>query len=214
MHVSQLNTIQGNARLSVNSEMGNFNGTIQVKAHLPDSLYAKVEGPFGVDVALMRLYSEELLFYSPFLHMAYTGSLKDSVAGLLPFDMNTSDFLLQSLGLLNIPSHRIQDIALLYSQNDHYVISFENGERIWVHPKGPVITRWEKRDDQGTLIWTWEGKQFKKSSGVRLPQTIHITVEDPKQRVTVYYTKRYTNRNLKSGWSTFKLPEGVEPIAL
>jgi len=213
-HGSHLNTLQGNARLSVNSELGNFSGTFHVKAHLPDSLYAKVEGPFGVDVALMRVHANDLLFYSPFLHLAYTGSLHDSIRGVLPFQMDMGDFLFNALGLLMIPADRLDDVSLLYSIDGHYVVNLKNGERIWIHPKGPVITRWEKTDEQGNLIWTWEGKQFKRTGGVRLPQTIQITVEEPRQRLTVYYTQRHTNRNLKPGWSRFKLPEGVKTIAL
>ncbi|MBN2105422.1 DUF4292 domain-containing protein [bacterium] len=213
-HVSRLNTIQGNAKINVNSEIGNFYGTLELKAHLPDSLYAKVEGPFGVDMALIRFYAEDMLFYSPFLHIAYTGNINDGMAGILPFEMNTGDFLLYTLGLLEIPSYQMQEITLLYSQDDQYVMHFRNGERVWVHPKGPVITRWEKIDSLGHVKWTWEGRRFRATGGVQLPQTIHMTIEDPKQKVTVYYTRRHANRNLKSGWSRFRVPEGVRPIAL
>jgi len=213
-HIARLNTLQGNAKISVNSEMGNFYGTLQVKARLPDSLYAKVEGPFGVDLALMHIHAEDLLFYSPYLHMAYTGSLNDSLSGLMPFDINTSDFLVQTLGLMTVPSYRMQEVDLLYSRERQYIMHFKNGERVWVHPKGPVITRWEKFDRQKHLVWTWEGRQFKTFGGVRLPQTIQINIENPKQKVTVFYKKRYANRHLKSGWSQFIVPEGVKPIVL
>ncbi|MBN1780443.1 hypothetical protein JW948_04905 [bacterium] len=213
-HTDKLSTIQGHAQLLVNSEMGNFYGTLEVKAHLPDSMLAKVEGPFGVDMALMRLCSEDVLFYSPYLHLAFEGSLRDTLRDFLPFHMNTADFLLQALGLMKMNAEHLKDMSLFYTKDGQYVYGFQNGERIWVHPKGPVITRWEKKDETGKPIWTWEGSRFKKSGGIRMPQTIQITTEEPRQKVTVYYTKRKTNQELNTGWCTLKIPESVNPLPL
>jgi outer membrane lipoprotein-sorting protein len=211
-HTSRLSTVQGNAQITVNSEGGNFQGALEVNAHLPDSLFAKIEGPFGVDMALIQLYSDNLLFYSPFMNMAFSGSVNDSASAFLPFKPGTRDLLLYTLGLLKIPPERVNDIISFYSRDGQYVFHFQDGERVWIHPKGPVITRWEKTDEEGKVAWIWEGKQFKKTGGVRLPQMIRITTENPKQKVVVFYTKRRANRNLKAGWSQLKLPEGVKPV--
>jgi hypothetical protein len=212
-HGRKLRTLQGSAHLTINSESGNFQGTLQIKARLPDSLFIKVEGPFGVDVAYLRLCGQELLFYNPMMKLAYTGSLDEKI-DLMPVQINTGDFLLQTLGLLLIPESRIGDIRSLISRSGHYEIYFNNGERVSVLPKGPVVSRWEKRNTNGNLDWTWEGNNFRKSAGVQLPRLIRVHVEHPKQFITVYYTKRKTNKHLKPGWSDLKLPEGVNPIAL
>ena len=212
-HGRKLRTLQGSAHLTINSESGNFQGTLQIKARLPDSLLIKVEGPFGVDIAYLRLCGQELLFYNPMMKLAYTGSLDEKI-DLMPVQINTGDFLLQTLGLLLIPESRIGDIRSLISRSGHYEIYFNNGERVSVLPKGPVVSRWEKRNTNGNLDWTWEGNNYRKSAGVQLPRLIRVHVEHPKQFITVYYIKRKTNKHLKPGWSDLKLPEGVNPIAL
>ena len=212
-HGRRLRTIQGNAHLTINSESGNFQGSLQIQARLPDSLFVKVEGPFGVDVAYLHLFGRELLFYSPMLQQAYRGTLGEKI-DLLPVQISTGDFLLQTLGLLLVPETRIEDIRSCVARSGHYEIYFYNGERVFVLPEGPVVSRWEKRNEDGNLDWTWEGRNFRKSGGVWLPRLIQIHVEDPRQFITIYYTKRKTNKHLKSGWSEFKLPEGVKPIAL
>ena len=91
---------------------------------------------------------------------------------------------------------------------------FQNGEKVWVDPQGPVVTRWEKKDQNGDLFLLWEGRDFKKRSGIRVPFMIRMMNNQPKQRVTLFFQSVKANRPLKNGWCEVKIPEGVETIDL
>jgi hypothetical protein len=197
----------------VNSEMGNFQGGLVLKAHMPDSLYARVEGPFGVDVAALQLVADSLTLYNPFMQTVYKGSLNDQSFAAAPIPLQADD-MVYALGLIVISEKRSEDISLMTEKDGQYTLYFKDHEKIRIHPRGPVVTQWIKTDDQGNDLWSWSGLNFKKSGGVRLPGTIRIQTENPKQRVSVHYLKFQVNKHLKSGWSRLKLPEGVSRIAL
>jgi hypothetical protein len=78
-----------------------------------------------------------------------------------------------------------------------------------VRPDGPVISKWEKHDDGGKVIWSWEASRFQKKSGVRLPLVVRLRTYEPNQQLTIFYESIKTNRKLKPGWSHIRMPEDV-----
>ncbi len=215
-HASRLQTFQGRGRLSVNSAQGAFQGSIKISVKMPDSLWMKVEGPLGVDIATGRFAADHVVLYSPWENTVYEGtfqSMRDHA--LLPVDMGFSNMALSILGLL-IPDYwTVDDSSLSVSSDSRkYIVDLGYGEYIWVEPRGPVISRWEKKDNGGETLWVWEAKEFRKRKGIRLPQIIRMTTYQPRQRVTLVYESIKTNRPMRDGWCRMKIPEGVETIEL
>jgi hypothetical protein len=208
-HASQLRTFQGRARVTVVSSEGSFGGLMRVAAKPPDSLWLKLEGPLGIDIGTARFSGKDVLFYNPWDNVAYEGSVqKMRRAQILPLIMNHSGLV---LGLL-VPM--LDSLQNLSTDGKRYVLGFGNGELIWAEPKGPVVTKWERRDFNGEIQWMWEGERFQSKKGIRLPRIIRVTGYNPKQRITLFYENIKANRPLKRGWCKIKIPEGVEYIEL
>ena len=214
-HASRLRTFDGRGMLTMVSSEGGFTGAMSVSVKLPDSLFIKVEGPLGIDVMKGRFAGGRVLLYYPRENVAYEGSAQAmQESGLLPLYMDYSDIILGVLGLLVPDEAGLNSLNSYSTERRKYVFRFENGEDVWVEPKGPVVTRWEKKDGNGEKLWIWEGKNYKKRGGIRLPKRIQITSYQPKEGVYLFYETVKTNRPMKNGWCTLRIPKGVEIVAL
>jgi len=214
-HASRLRTFSGQGRVMVVSSEGGFRGSIIVSFKMPDSLYMKVEGPLGMDVMTSLIASEQVLLYYPRENLAYSGSIEQMwERELLPLDMGSSVMALGILGLLILDEAKSDSLISYSSDSNKYMLYFEDGEDVWVEPKGPVVTRWEKRDGHGAILWTWEGSKFKVNKDIRLPRIIRMTSYQPKQRVTFFFETIRTNQPLKDGWCNVRIPDGVEYVEL
>ena len=210
-HASQLQTFIGRGILLTVSSEGGFRGSMRVFVKMPDSLFIHVEGPLGMDVMKGWFAAGWVSLYYPRENILYEGSVRAMQEnGLLPLYMDFRNVVMGVVGLL-VPDGAGLDSLLDFSSNDKkYTLSFENGEDVWVEPKGPVVTRWEKKDEDGVTLWVWEGEDFRKHGGIRFPKKIWMTSYEPKQQVTLFFESVKTNRPLKKDWYAMLIPEGVE----
>jgi len=214
-HAERLKTFIGEGRVTVVTTEGGFRGGLGLTSQLPDSLYMKVEGPLGVDVMLGQIGGGLFTFYYPRDQLAYTGSIQAMhESSLLPLDFGVSEIARGALGLFLQQDLTISGTVTLSDDLKQYVLTREDGQIFWVDPDGPVVTRWERRDDEEELLWTWEGSRHITQRGIRLPRMVRVTQYQPTQQVTLFFEKIRVNRSLDQGWSNFTLPEGVEPIEL
>jgi hypothetical protein len=214
-HASKLQTFQGRGTFSVVSTEGAYRGSMKLSVKMPDSLWMKLEGPLGVDYITGRFTGTHGLLYNPWENTAYEGSFQQMrKLALIPLDMGFADMALGLLGLL-IPNWIGNDSSsTVRIDSRRYLLDLGYGERIWIEPQGPVVTRWEKKDENDEMLWVWEAKEFRKNKGIRFPKVIRMTSHMPKQRVTLVYDRIKTNRPMQNGWSHVKIPEGVETIEL
>jgi len=214
-HASRLKTFQGRARLTFVSPKGSFGGSLRISVKSPDSLWIKVEGPLGINLLIGRLGGGRALFYNPWQNIVYKGSIKEiQKNGILPFDMDLSNLMCGIIGLL-VPDERMLDSLNSFSSGGgKYVLNIGNKEKVWVEPKGPVVSRWEMKNTDGKILWSWEGKEFKEKKGVRLPRIIRMTHYQARERVTLFYETVKTNQSMKNGWSSIRIPEGAITIEL
>jgi len=214
-HAAKLRTFQGWSTMMIESTEGGFRGSMRLSVKMPDSLWIKMEGPLGMDVVEGRFGGENALFVIPAEKRAYRGSIRNmQERGILPLDLASPEMLQGILGL-PVPYPAVYDsLPSLTIDSRKYILNMGYGERIWIEPKGPVVTRWEKRDANGEMLWLWEGREFRKRKGIRLPQVIRMTDYQYRQRVTLVYETARPNRPMKNGWFVVRIPEGVETIEL
>ena len=214
-HAAKLQTFQGRTMMTIESAEGAFRGSMRFSVKLPDSLWLKMEGPLGIDMAVGRFGGDNALFFIPAENLVYKGTIQSMQEnGILPFDFASSD-MLQGIFGLPIPYTPGNDSLLSVTiESRKYILNLGYGEKIWIEPRGPMVTRWEKRDTNGELQWTWEGREFRKRKGIFFPQVIRMTNSQPRQRLTLVYETVKPNRSMKNGWFDIRLPEGVETIEL
>ena len=214
-HQSKLASYQGSASFSASTEFGGFQGFMDIRAVNPDSLRIKVEGPFGIDVGLIRLTGRDVLMYNPFGNTVFRGNLDSlQLKRLLPVELENSQMALGLQGLLMLDPSCSDSAYALSITDREYVLHLNASETVWIDPDGPVITRWERRTETNEIVWEWQGKSYQKQGKVRLPQIVKIKRSDPNQAITMRYRHVRTNKKMKPGWAEIKIPEDVHVIEL
>jgi len=192
-----------------------FKGNISISMKKPDSLWMKFEGPMGVDIASVRVGGREMQYYIPSQKILYKGSVERlRELNLLPWNVEVSNVIQSFLGLIDPPYEMLDSTVVYSSEEEAYLLSLNSEEKIWIKPRGPVISRWERRDFDGKPLWVWEGEMFYKRGGLFLPKFIQITQYNPRQRITFYYEIMDINHKLPENWCALKIPEGVEEVEL
>jgi len=213
-HAARLSTFEGRAEWTTVSEDGAFRGTTRVVLRSPDSLWLKMEGPFGIDMAIASITHGRFLVFSPMLKAAFQGNAAGTrMNRLLPFSPAFSRQLIGAAGLLVPQDSLLEDLTGFYPEKYAILLEFLTGDRIWIDRKGPVVNRWENRDSTGALRWVWSAERFQRAGALRLPRWIEFSTE-PRQRLTLFYETTETNRNLHKGWCDVPIPTGVEPATL
>ncbi|NQT27603.1 DUF4292 domain-containing protein [candidate division KSB1 bacterium] len=214
-HYAKLNTYQGFATFTAATELGGFRGFMEIRSINPDSMWIKVEGPFGIDVGMIRMAERDVLMYNPFDNTAFHGNLDSlELKRLLPIELENSQMVLGLQGVLILNPIEQDSNVTLSIVDRNYVFRLGESETVWIDPDGPVITRWERRNEIDEIVWEWQGKSYQKKGKVRLPQLVKIKRSDPKQDITLRYSQVRTNRKMKRGWSEIKIPEDVHVIEL
>jgi len=208
----QLKTFQGFSEVTVSSEEGTFVGYIQIAAREPDSLWMKAEATLGMDILTLRLSGREALCYSPWLNMAIRGRM-DAMKRLPPVQHTGVSFLFEGrFGFPLPPMTLVDSLVGMEADDRNYRMQFSTGDRIWISPEGPCLTRWERWDSGENMLWSWQGDRFKRFGAVRLPRVVRISTREPARQVTMVFRKIKANARMKKGWADLPIPEGVQTI--
>jgi hypothetical protein len=211
-HAARLGTFEGRAVWTAISEDGSFRGTSRITLKSPDSLWMKVEGPFGIDAAFLSFTPGRILFYSPMMRTAFSGEPGNTrLADVMP--LGTIAMILgassQAAGLLVPGDTLLENLTAFKSEKKGYVLDFDTGDRIRIEKKGPVVSRWEKQDTTGAVTWLWEAERFQGRGGIRLPLLIRLDIAGSRS-FTLFYETVKTNSVLRKGWCDVRIPESVE----
>jgi hypothetical protein len=213
-HANRLQTFQGRGIFTVASDEGAFQGEIRVAAKKPDSLWIKLEGPLGIDLVTARFAGGRFSYYSPWMKNAVRDSLSClDFRQILPLGLDSLDVMTGLFGMPVLQDGMADSLRSVSKGRKHYVLNFGTYESLWIEPKGPVITHWEKRDQVGKTVWLYEAKQFTTGDSVRIPRMVRF-VESETREVILYYEEIRTNQPLKRGWCDVRIHKGAEASTL
>lgn len=206
-HAGRLETFEGRGAFAVVSEEGAFRGGIRAAARRPDSLWIKLEGPFGVDLATARLAGGRFLLYSPWLRDAVRDSADGAdLARFLPLGLDSADVVSGVFGA-PVPRPGMEDsVRAVSREKGRTVLWIGPGESLRIEPDGPVVSRWERRNAQGDPVWTYEARRYKTRGGLRLPREIRFSGDGGREVIVLWEDVR-TNQPLRKGWCDVRIPE-------
>lgn len=208
-HAGRLRTFQGRGWFTVVSDEGVLRGEITLATRRPDSLWFKLEGPLGIDLITARLTSGRFAYFSPWMKNTMRDSLsRADFSRLLPAGLDSLDVLAGFFGMPELKPGPADTLQWVSRDGKHYVLNMGPSESLWIEPRGPVITRWEKRDDEGKTVWLYQADQFKNAGEVWIPRRIRFT-ESGSREMILYYEQIKVNQPLKRGWCDVRLPESA-----
>jgi hypothetical protein len=211
-NAARLETYQATARFDYVSSSGSVTGMLQIKVKPPDSMWIKLEGPFGIDVGVGCFGADSGRVYSPLQNILYLASAnKFLLTTIMPFSMDSSNLSLGLIGLM-VPKPAVLDsLKSISREGREMVMTLADSEKIWIG-RGPVVTRWEKRSPDASVEWEWVGRDFEFEDGIGLPRFVTVTGHKPPRTVALAFERIKTNRPLDKDWCRLKVPEGAETV--
>ncbi len=215
INYNRLKTLDGRAKLTVQSPVQSFTADTHIRLKRPDSLYLKIEAAFGIDVGLFFANRQQYLIYSPMQNICYTGPV-DSLYKAPLFDIEISyDKLLQVFAGAEVPEkiydQRIEEI------DNHVVMSGRTDSLFYKYildKRYGLVKELQVRDRKNELVFLHEFGRFSRINGVTVPQTIKVKRPKTRESISLFYTRLKINKNFKQDDFSVKLPDSVLKVNL
>lgn len=185
-------------RGSVAFESPDLNGSAYFELSLkkPDSLLAKFEGPFGIDVGTLFLSRKRFVMYNSLENRVTTGVPSTAaIRSFVPFDLTFDQILDVFSGVFPLEGDAtaIRGYAV---DGDHFLLTTTCGAGMceyWIDPESYVVTRSRRLSSNGTVLVEAEASAFVEQDDVVAPKRITITFPEQRRRVSVFYTSFHLN---------------------
>ena len=180
----KLTTLQGQARISVESPDGAINFDINVIYVAPDTLFMSAEGPFGIDLGKIFMGKNRFIIFNQFNNQFFSGDLdEDYYNTFLQTDLSLKQIKYAFLGYVPLPAnlHLVDEkhgifAALVDGKKWRIVVDLSSG-----------ALQNLKISDNNQIILNEELQEYRTINGIVFPKLIRLTVPDKKEMVAIFY---------------------------
>ena len=206
----KIKTLQGNARITVDSE--SFSGTFYADIFINqnDSLLISVEALFGLDAGMMFIGNSRFIFYNKIDNQFYSGSVSDFR------DRNFMQFPIKISEVADIFTAKDQLMSMKIEEYkiDHdcfFVVGGNNlyGYRLWIDPHTGHISKIEYLKEARS-IYVKEYKNFLKIENLYFPRKIIIKRPLENQGMSIYYSKLKINDPIAKERFTIRISDQAQ----
>ena len=180
----KLMSLQGQARISVESPEGAMSFDINVIYVAPDTLFMSAEGPFGIDLGKIFMGKNRFIIYNQFNNQFFSGELdEDYYNTFLQTDLSLKQIKNAFLGYVPLPDN------LKLVDQQHGIFAAMVGDQKWritVDRKSGTLQSLEISQDNQTILKE-ELQEYRSIDGIIFPKFIRLTVPDKKEMVAIFY---------------------------
>jgi len=211
---SQIHTLQGTARITLDSPQysGNFGADVYLNGK--DSLLINVTGPMGLPMGKVFIAKKRFIFYNQIMNQFMTGSRNDfEGTNFFQFPLQITELgnvLLarDPFDILKMSTYEIRDgMYYLEAANGHY------NYRIWFDP-GLLLIKKIEYLDRGQLVFYKTYDRFEKINGFYFPRSINFVRPAEKQGLAIYYTDIKLNEAISASVFEIKVSDSAKQIDL
>lgn len=162
----------------------------------PDSLLVTLEGPFGVDVGLLFVSRQRYVLYNSMENSVATGDPANaSLRAFIPFDLTYEQILNAFAGVFSVPQsdEELKDYRV---DDENFLLSFSCGEHTctyWIDPHFVMVTRFEQRSRDGTLMVDARATSFMEQDGGVVARRIRMTFPQQRRQLAIAYNSLTLN---------------------
>jgi outer membrane lipoprotein-sorting protein len=186
----KLSSLNAEGEISIDSPTLTNTGSFTVSINRPDSLYTKIEGPFGIDIADVLITRNEFIYYNATENKVIKGpSTQRNLGVILKMKVEFDDlvnalsgnFMIRNMDTSNYKISMLDDKYLLEQKSDR------STQRYFIDSEDFYVTKIQSVDESGKLLLEILYEQFYNSDGVFFPKKITMTRPKEKQYVWVNY---------------------------
>lgn len=199
---SLIETMEASGNIAFDSPEQSGQGWIEVRIKKPDSVFVKIEGPFGISIAQALITRYDFIYYNVQENKAILGPTNDINIGAIlrikvSFDELLSGF---SGGFVLVDSDK--DSLDAGSENGLYTITAPRKpgtQMYYIDPTLYTVQKYNSLDEyQKTIVEVNYGNYFEENASGRtvyFPSSIKINNPGKKQSVYVDYINKTFNKS-------------------
>jgi hypothetical protein len=195
---SKLTSLDCEGDINIDSPELNSSGSLTISIFKPDSIYSKLEGPFGISIASFLVTRNNFIYYNIQENTVYKGYTTPSNLGIiLRIKVNFDD-------LLNgyTCSFHFNDTSSVNSEvtidKNFYLLKVteqEQTKHYWINSKSYYVEKYEIHDKSGITKLQIDYNDFELENNIFSPNNIYITNPVDKQNLWISYSKKTFNKN-------------------
>jgi hypothetical protein len=211
----KLKSFDAEGDISIDTPDMNNSGSLIVSINKPDSIYIKIEGPFGISVANMLITRTNFIYYNAMDNVVYKGTSSSvNLGAILNFKINFDDLVNSFSGSL-IFEDTSSDNTTIDTDNNGIILTISDNinstiKKYWVDSKNFYVYKYGIYNKNNEILFEAEYTNYEYLSGTYFPGKISISKPKDKQYVWLNYTDKtlYTNHlNYK-----LKIPKSAKEI--
>jgi len=217
---NQIKTSASLINFNLKSSKGSFSGDLELFLKKPDSLSFRIKAFLGPNLMEGVVYGNTFLFYFPRLKRYYEGiSLNCSEEEIYQTEIN----LFCLLKILTLET-QLKKIGTIYRGTDKKNFIYEQRGKIlkksfWVDINEAYLRKsmWEEVDystPEEVRGFVIEYKDFRKISGIKIPQEIKIKSLDEKEKLRLKFLEMKINSPISEKKFQIKIPEEAKPLEI
>jgi outer membrane lipoprotein-sorting protein len=185
-------------------EMSN-SGYIEIRLKKPDSIYVKIEGPFGIDIAAARITRTDFVYYNVQENKVIMGPTTNiNIGAILRIKVSFDELINSFSGSFYFPDEG-NDSTDAAEEDNSYVLMVKKDygkKKYLIEPKTYNISNYSVYDNNKKRLLEVNYSKFETEStaagDVNFPNQITINKPDAKQTVWLNYDSKEINKKYMS----------------
>jgi hypothetical protein len=196
----KLKSLDADGEISIDSPDMSNSGSITVSIFKPDSVFTKLEGPFGISIADLLITRNNFIYYKPQDNTVIKGPSSPQYLGIIMKIKVDFDDIVNAFSGKYVFSENEDDYTdakITMSENNYLVVL--NGEteikKFWINRDEFYVTRIGTYEPNGETKIEIKYEKFYERDGIHFPKNITITRPKERQNIWLTYSKEKFNSN-------------------
>jgi len=210
---NKLFSLEADGEISIDSPTISNTGSITVSIFKPDSVYTKLEGPFGIDVADLLITRNNFVYYNAQENRVIRGPSTPHNLGLIMRIKVSFDEIINAFsGKFTFNDESYKDVNITKADGIYIVTLNSDAEKkkYWIDSRNYYVTKigtYDAKDNPKIEILY---SNFYEKDGIHFPKNININRPKEKQNIWLNYFKEEFNNNKLT--YKLKIPKSAKQI--
>lgn len=212
-NAEKLKSLDADGEISIDSPQLSNTGSITVSINKPDSVFTKLEGPFGIDVAYLLITRNNFVYYNVMDNKVIRGLSTPENLGIIMRIKATFDEIMNAFsGKFSFISEGYEDTKISMEENN-YVVKLNTGNEIkkyWIDSENYYVRKVGTYDIKGITRIEIVYQNFFERDNIYFPKNISISRPKENQNIWLtYFREEFNNNRLNY---KMKIPKSAKQI--
>ncbi|MEP7146812.1 MAG: DUF4292 domain-containing protein [bacterium] len=212
-NAQKLISLDADGDISIESPTISTNGSVTVSISKPDSVFIKLEGPFGIDVANLLITRNNFVYYNVMENRVISGpSTPKNLGIIMRIKIEFDDMLNAFSGKFAI-GNETYDETTVSRAGMNYLVTLKKKDDIkkyWINSEDFYVTKFGSYDNEGNTKIEIAYENFYQKDEIFFPKKISITRPKENQNIWLNYSNEKFNNNRLN--FKLKIPKSAKQV--